>query len=66
MYKKTLTILIGLLLSLGLTTSQNPPKKQEPQDTVRSIVDRPADSLYMQQMATKMKLDSIYEEKSKK
>jgi hypothetical protein len=63
---KTLRISLVLLLFLSLMLiSQDPPKKQK-QDTVVNRVERPADSLYIQQMKLNAKLDSLVQEKSKK
>jgi len=67
MFKRTLIILIGLFVFLWSSpNNQDPPKKQEPQDTTRIVVERHADSLHIQQSITKMKLDSIYNKKKQK
>lgn len=66
MLRRTLIILFGLFACLSFQTEQDPPKKQQPkQDTVK-VTDRPADSIYIQQMIAKEKLDSLIKEKSKK
>jgi len=64
---KILKTSLVLLLFLSLTLiSQDPPKKQEPRDTTRTVSVRPADTLYIQQMELNMKLDSLILEKKKR
>ena len=50
---------------MSYQNSQDPPKKQQPkQDS--TIVERPADSIYIQQKLAREKLDSIIEKKTKR
>lgn len=66
MLRRTLIILFGLFVCGSFQTDQDPPKKQQPkQDTIK-VAERPADSIYIQQMIAKEKLDSLIKEKSKR
>ena len=65
MLKRMLIILFGLFAFWNLN-SQDPEKKVNYRSQDTTVVERPADSLYIQQMHTKIRLDSLYKEKMKK
>lgn len=54
-----------MFLSSSPIVQDPPKKKEEPQDTIKRV-ERPADSLYIQQKAANEKLKELVEEKSKK